>query len=594
MAPGTQSEPVVDEPKTADPASSYEPLRIWPAIVLLAGMAFFRYLPHLVEDGPPWIWMSAAFGPAICGLLILIWWVGLSQATWVERLAGFFGTILIAAVTLVTMDKSMRGPGVMVLTVPVGTAAFGIGAILSSGLLSFQRSVIALLLACAGFGVSAMVRSDGMWGNFALGLHWRWATSSEDALAKGNPNKSAKPPAQDELARPEWPGFRGPDRDGRQHGTKIATDWTKTPPELVWKHPVGPGWSSFAVAGNFLFTQEQRGPKETVVCYAADSGEEVWTRDVESRFDDPLGGPGPRATPTLADGALYVTFATGPVMRLNPASGEVVWSADLPKLANRDPPTPMWGYASSPLVVGSVVIVHAGGKGDKGILALDKETGALKWSSRSGDHSYASPQLSTLLGEPLVLMLTNAGLNVLDPARGEERLNYEWPFEGYRAQQPQVFEGDSVLLPTPMGGGLRRIRVLKRADQWSVEEVWTSRDLKGDFNDFVVYQGHAYGFDGAIFASIDLATGKRNWKAGRYGKGQVLLLEDSAALLVAGEQGELILLKADPSAPTVLATFQALEGRTWNHPVVIGDRLYLRNSQEAACYRLPLAEAGKD
>src|SRR6185436_5048998 len=110
------------------------------------------------------------------------------------------------------------------------------------------------------------------------------------------------------------------------------------------------------------------------------------TRQVESRFDDPLGGPGPRATPTLAGGELYATFATGTVMRLNPASGEVVWSADMPQLAHREPPQPMWGFASSPLVVGSVVIVHAGATGDKGILALDKQTGELKWSSRSGDH----------------------------------------------------------------------------------------------------------------------------------------------------------------------------------------------------------------
>jgi len=556
-------------------------------------MVFFRFLPQLAEDGPPWIWMTAAFGPALCGILILIWWITFSRVTWPEKLVGFFGAIFVAGIALACIDKTMLGPAVMVLTIPLGTAAFALGTIVCSGMLSFQRTVIALLFALVGFGVSTLFRSDGMWGNFALGLQWRWTPTSEDAVrervAKASPSKSPEPIAKEALAHSEWPGFRGPNRDARQHGTKIAANWSASPPQKVWGIDVGPGWSSFAVAGNCLFTQEQRGKMETVVCYAADSGLEVWTRQIESRLEDPLGGPGPRATPTLADGALYVTFAKGLVMRLDAANGDVVWTAEMREIAGREPP--MWGFASSPLVVGNVVIVHAGGAGDKGVLALDKDTGKLKWSVASGDHSYASPQLSTILGEPLVLMLTNAGLNLIDPASGAERLNYEWPFEGYRAQQPHAIDGDSILLPSPMGTGLRRIRLSKTGNKWSAEELWTSRDLKGDFNDFVIYQGHAYGFDGAIFASINLATGERNWKEGRYGKGQVLLLEDSAALLVVGEQGEVVLLKADPTASIELARFQGIVGKTWNHPVVIGDRLYLRNSEKAACYRLPVEGA---
>lgn len=585
------SESSTESPASEQNSSRWKPLRIWPAAILIAGMVFFRFLPQMVEDGPASIWMSAAFGPALCGLVILAWWLTLSRARWFERIIGFLGTIVGAAVSLACVDPSMMGPAIPVLVIPLGTAGFALGAILCSSMLSIKRTAVAILLACIGFGASTTLRSEGMWGNYALGLFWRWTPSNEERLVS---NESSRRNADlknaivaDAFDHPEWPCFRGSECDGRQHGTKVSLDWTSSPPEKVWKITVGPGWSSFAVAGNWLFTQEQRGTMETVACYAADSGREVWTRQIESRFDDPLGGPGPRATPTIAGGYLFAMYATGFVLCLDPATGNEIWKSDIREIANRQPPT--WGFSSSPLVTDTVVIVHAGGAGDKGVLALNKETGKLQWSVASGDHTYSSPQLANLMGEQVVLMLTNTGLNILDPATGSERLNYDWSFDGYRALQPQVIDSDSILLPSAMGAGTRKIRVSKSDDKLKAEEVWTSRNLKPEFNDLVVYQGHAYGFDSAIFTCVDLATGKRDWKGGRYGKGQVLLLEDSAALLVIGEQGEVVLLKADPKEHTELGKFQAIEGKTWNHPVVVGDKLYIRNSQEAACYRLPLA-----
>jgi outer membrane protein assembly factor BamB len=325
---------------------------------------------------------------------------------------------------------------------------------------------------------------------------------------------------------------------------------------------------------------------ETVVCYAADSGAEIWTQKIESRFSDPLGGPGPRATPTLADGSLFVQGANGQLQCLDPKTGKKVWNQDLREIADREPP--MWGFSSSPLVVGSLVIVYAGGAGEKGTLAFDTASGKLEWSAAAGDHSYSSPLLCNIGDDESVLMLTNAGIDLLDPQSGQKRLSYEWKHNGYRALQPQVIDGDSLIVPTGMGTGTRRIRISKNGEELSVDDLWTSRFFKPDFNDFVVHDGRAYGFNGSIFTCIDLASGKRDWKGGHYGKGQVLLLAESALLLVATEYGEVVLLKASPSGHQELTKFRALEGKTWNHPVVIGDRLYIRNAQEAACYRLPL------
>lgn len=590
--------PPTDESSETVPApvadtSVLKPIRIWPAVVLVAIMPILRLLPKLIEETPP---MLAAMGPTLCGVLILVWWLTASCASWRERLLGLAGVVLALTGTLAIADATMRGPAAMVWTIPIGMAGFAIGALIVRQWTTVKRTWTALGIAAVCFAFSAFVRNDGMWGDAVINLQWRWTPTAEDQMLAQRTTAPAAAATQsidteqiEALKNPDWPGFRGADRISRQHGVSFSSDWTTSPPELLWKISVGPAWSSFAVAGKLLFTQEQRGVHETIICYDADSGDEMWTQQIEARFDDPMGGPGPRATPELADGKLFVLGADGDLLCLNPVDGEVIWQQNIGKIADREPP--MWGFSSSPLVIGGTVIVHAGGADDKGTLAFDATSGELKWSAPAGDHSYSSAQLATIAGEDLVLMPTNLGLKLLDPATGKVRLNYEWEHKGYRALQAPVLDGSSIVLPTGSGTGTRRIRVTKSDDQLIAEEEWHNRVFKPDFNDFVIFDGHIYGFDGGLFACFDAATGERKWKGGRYGKGQVLLLEDSGLLLIAGERGQGVLLNATSEDHEELATAQLLKGKTWNHPVVVGERLYIRNAEEAACYRLPLAQS---
>jgi outer membrane protein assembly factor BamB len=238
-------------------------------------------------------------------------------------------------------------------------------------------------------------------------------------------------------------------------------------------------------------------------------------------------------------------------------------------------------------VTGGLVIVHAGGSEDKGVLAYDAKTGEPRWSAAAGDHSYSSPQLSVVGGQAVVLMLTNAGLTALEPAGGKVVWEHAWLFEGYRVLQPLLVDPSSLLLGTGMGTGTRRISVTVAGDAVSADEQWTTRSMKPDFNDFVAHKGYLYGFDQAIFACIDLATGKQQWKKGRYGKGQVLLLPEADQLLILSETGAVVLLRASPKNLEELAQWQAIEGKTWNHPVLAGNRLYVRNGEQAACFELP-------
>ena len=586
------------------PAPPVRPLRIWPALALVVLMLAARFGPAYMEGGRSNYWMIAVFGPLLCCVLMLIWWLAASRATWKERVFGFLGLIAALAVTVALVHPTMRGPGTTYLTAPMGFLLFGLSAAWLAKRPPLTRTGFSVLLAFAGFGYSMLLRNEGMTGEYAMDTYWRWKKSAEATMLAA---RSAEPGTQtsgnkdrgtnvlnatvtsEALANAEWPGFRGADRTGIWRGPQIATNWASNPPRQLWKIPVGPGWSSFAVAGKLLFTQEQRGPMETVVCYDAETGREIWLRQIETRFDDPLGGPGPRATPTIANGGLFVMGATGVFLRLDPATGAIVWQQDLKALAGRAAP-PMWGFSASPLITGSVAIVYGGGSGDKGLLAFDVESGRLRWSAAAGNDSYSSPQLNTIAGEELVLLLANKGLVCVDPASGKERLDYKWKFQGYRALQPTVI-GDTVLLPTAMNAGTRAIRISKKEGQLAAEDLWTSRNLKPDFTDLIAHQGYVYGIDGGIFTCVDLKTGDRKWKGGRYGKGQSVLLENSGLLLVSAEDGRVVLLRADPSEHSEAASFKALEGKTWNHPVVVGDRLYVRNAQEAACYQLTFAES---
>jgi outer membrane protein assembly factor BamB len=572
---------------------TFRVLRAWPAALLALLMLAGRFGPEISEDAMAKYWMASVFGPLLCCLLLLIWWLAASRAIWRERVFGFLGIIVGAVVAVALAHPTMRGAATTYLTIPTGLFLFAIATVFLKKAPPAIRTGTAVLLAFAGFAVSTLLRNEGMTGDYKFSWRARWTQTAEERMLS-SVGKSALPIPATALDRssvtnalppPEWPGFRGPDRDGRYLGPKISTNWSAQPPKQLWKIQVGPAWSSFAVAGRMLFTQEQRGPKEAVVCYDADSEKEIWKTEVDARLEDPLGGPGPRATPTLANGALYVTGSTGVFLRLNPLTGEIVWKRDLPQIAGTK--VPMWGFSSSPLVAGPVVIVYGGG-GDKGLLAFNSGTGDLRWSAPCSSDSYGSAQLNHLLDEESVVVLTKSGLTLLDPATGKVRLDYEWKIQQFRALQPHVVGTDTILLPTGMNMGTRAIRIKKNNGQYIAEELWTSRQLKPDFVDLVSYKGYAYGNDGGLLTCIDLKTGERKWKGGRYGKGQILLLDNSGLLLVLSEQGQVVLVAADPTAHQELASFQALEGKTWNHPVLVSDRLYVRNSQEAAAYKIGL------
>jgi outer membrane protein assembly factor BamB/uncharacterized membrane protein YhaH (DUF805 family) len=564
-----------------------KPLRLWPGVVAVVLQWLVRFgLPMVV----PGAIVFGVLGGFLGGLAIAVWWAFFSRAPRVER----WGAVVLMIVALGTTSRilhnsiatGMMGMMFPIYAIPVLSLAFVVWAVVSRRLPDGPRRatmVATILLAC---GVWALLRTNGITGSAVSDFAWRWAKTPEERLlaqAVAEPAALPAAPAAPAAAKTgaDWPGFRGPHRDSVIPGVRIETDWSASPPVELWRRPIGPGWSSFAVRGDLLYTQEQRGDDEVVVCYNATTGKPVWTHRDVARFWESNGGAGPRATPTLSNGRVYTFGATGILNALDAGDGAVGWTRNA--ASDTGMKVPDWGFASSPLVVDDMVIVAAAGR----LVAYDLATGNPRWFGPVGGAGYSSPHLLTIDGVAQILLMSGSGAISVAPADGRLLWERPWPAD-VRIVQPALTPDGDVLMSAGAEKGMRLLSLAHGPGGWTVEERWTSTGLKPYFNDFVVHDGCAFGFDGSILACIDLKDGKRKWKGGRYGNGQLLLLPDQDLLLVLSEEGELALVAAAPDQFRELARFPAIEGKTWNHPVLAGGVLLVRNGQEMAAFRLSL------
>ncbi len=571
--------------KLSDEPTQQKPLRLWPGVVIVLLQWLIRFVVPIVVPGAL---TFGVFGALLCGLAVIVWWAFFSRAPRIERFgaAALMIVALVATPRIVHESIGKAGMGILffVYAIPVLSLAFVVWAVASRRLSDRLRRVmmvVTILLAC---GVWTLVQTGGVTGDYQPDFAWRWEkTPEERLLAQSGDEKMALPSASVAVETGAgWPSFRGPDRDGIIRGVRIETDWSASPPVELWRRPIGPGWSSFAVRGNLLYTQEQRGEDEVVYCYSVTTGEPVWRHRDTARFWESNGGAGPRGTPTLSNGRVYTFGGTGILNVLDARDGSIVWSRNA--ASDTGAKLPYWGFSSSPLVVDDLVIVAASGN----LVAYDLVTGDPRWFGlAAGGEGYSSPHLLTIDGVVQILQMTGDGATGVVPADGT--LLWEHPWTGTPIVQPALTADGDVLISVDERSGIRRIAVAHGPEGWTIEERWTSSRLKPYFNDSVIHNGYAYGFDGSRLACIDVEDGTRKWKGGRYGRGQFVLLADQDLLLVLSEKGTLALVEAVPNQFTELARFPAIEGKTWNHPVLVGDVLLVRNAQEMAAFRLSLA-----
>lgn len=433
---------------------------------------------------------------------------------------------------------------------------------------------LALAVIAVGVLIGAnLFQFKGFSGDLVPIFEWRWQERQTTFLSRSE--NAPDPP----VSTTDYPQFLGQHRNGVISTTRLNLDWEASPPKLVWRRPVGAGWSGFAIAGNSAITQEQKDNREKVVCYALHTGDVKWTHQDYAKYNTPPAGLGPRATPTISGNRVYTVGSTGILNCLDFETGEQLWTTNI--FEEHEATAPPWGVSISPLVFGEFVVVSAGGA-----VAYNRETGEVAWIGYRTQSGYSSPFLTTFAGVEQIVIFNQGLVTAHEPLSGKLLWKQPWPMPVECVSQPVPLPDDQLLVSSGYGIGAKLFQISRNpTDEFNVSTIWETIYLKAKFTNIIYYEGYLYGLDDGIFACINPTDGTRQWKRGRYGHGQTLLISD--VLLVLTESGEVVLVDPNPNNHIEYARFAPLKGRTWNTPALVGDYLLVRNDREAACYQLP-------
>lgn len=465
----------------------------------------------------------------------------------------------------------------------------------------FKRKTVwttVLVLLLCGTGWASSIRDFNFDGDMNLYVSYYW-----DPLPQ-TPQKTAAASQDTETAEfailsTDMPAYRGIRRDGIVEGPVLRTDWKQNPLIELWRTPVGAGYASMAVVGNSLVTIEQRDQNEAISCYDTRSGKLRWLYEYPARFFEAMGGLGPRTTPTISQGLVVSMGAMGDVTCLDFRSGKLIWARNI--LADLKIPNVVWGMSSSPLIYGETVCINPGGPQGNGLVGLSLKDGSTLWKCAGVDQfdeaannqnlcGYSSPMLREIDGFRQIVIFDGHGLSGHDMTNGKQLWHHKY-VNGAKVNcaQPIVLENQQDVFISSsysMGSALLHIEQVEQG-KWTVKEIWHDvRIMRTKFTSPVYYQGYVYGLDEGILMCIDPKTGKKQWKRGRYGHGQVLLTHDQ--LLIIAEDGDLAIVKADPDKFQELARQKVLPrtSRVWNPHALVDGIVYVRDHLEMAAFDL--------
>lgn len=389
----------------------------------------------------------------------------------------------------------------------------------------------------------------------------------------------------------DWPRWRGPNLDGISTETGWSTDWPDDGPRQLWKANVGTGMSAVSVARGRAYTLGNREGRETVYCFDAETGREVWKHTYEHPLDPKYYVGGPSATPTVDGDTVYTLSRRGDLFAFDAATGAVRWHKNI--ATETGAKLPEWGFASSPLVDGDRLILNVGTAGT----AVDKRTGRVVWTTGPEMAGYASAVPVEFEGNRYYLIFSAQMIAAVNAATGEIAVSHPWKTSyDVNAADPIPVGPGRVFISSGYGRG----GALLEIKEGRPTVVWENTNMRNQMNACVLVDGHLYGIDGnergrdTTLRCIEAATGAVKWSFKDPAHGAV-----SAAgghLIVIGEKGELIAGKISPAEFKPVARAQVLGGQCWTVPVLAHGRLYLRNSAgDLVCLSLrPPQTAGVD
>lgn len=436
-------------------------------------------------------------------------------------------------------------------------------------------------LRLAGLALAALpvilFRYRGVTGDFVPIIEFRFAPKPR--IIAGDADLARK-------ARPDFPQFLGPDRNGKLAGPVLATDWKSKPPEILWRQPIGAAWGGFSVADGRAYTQEQHGEEEWVTCYDVTTGKQQWRAANPGRYATKIAGAGPRATPTVSGGRVLTFGATGVLRCLDASTGRDLWTKNV--AAEFGASLPDWGFASSPLIVDETVLVSVGAPNGKSLIAFKLADGALAWAAGNHGADYSSPFLVRCAGREQVALFTHRHISAHDPSTGALLWEQAWGKGMPTISRPIAVGENRLFFSSGYGVGSALFEITPTGEGgYKVDELWKTPRFQAKFSNPVQKDHCVYGVSDGIFACLDLTDGVVKWKDGRYGHGQGLMIGD--LYLQMSESGELVLLQPSPAGAHELGRFEVFSTKTWNPIALTGDLLLVRNDEEAACVRLPLA-----
>ena len=443
---------------------------------------------------------------------------------------------------------------------------------------------------------------------------WLKGTTKSPEITSPSTGELAIQTSRESAAIPfESTQFLGSDRNGIVSNQEFSVRWEAQLPKVLWKLPIGAGWSSFAVSSGLAITLEQMDEQESVTALDLTTGNVVWRLKSPGRHTQAFGGVGPRSTPTIYQGKVFAQTAMGIVSCMELQSGKLIWQQDLLKLAGVDKETSekaiLWGRSGSPLVVDNQIVVPFGGRsGDnllRSMIAFDLETGKELWRSGEQQIAYSSPVLMTLGGVRQIVNINEGFAAGYNPINGKVLWTTEWPSNSNGdacSSQAVQFDDRRLLLGKGYALGSKAIELTysgtapeneSDAAFWKVEQVWSNtKILKTKFTSSILFDGSLFGLSDGVLECVDPKDGTRIWRGKKYGQGQLIVVNKH--LLVTTEDGRIVLIPATREGlGKAIAEMPVLEGITWNVPAVAGPYLLVRNAEFAACL-VSSVEAGHD
>ena len=381
----------------------------------------------------------------------------------------------------------------------------------------------------------------------------------------------------------DWPGWRGEHRDGNVEGFVLPKVW---PGQLsqVWQQKVGLGDASVSYVAGKLYLNVKQDNDEVALCVDAATGNTVW-KTVLNPAPEVTGGarthPGPRSTPTVENGKVYLIGAGGMLHCLDAKTGKVIWKNE------SFTEVPVFFAAMSPLVFEGKCIAHLNGKEKGTVVAFNADNGDIIWELKGEPSTYSSPLLMKVGNEEVIVLQTETDVIGISkagsllwkiPTPGEQRF--------YNSSTP-VIDGQNIVV-CGQGKGTKSFRIEKKEGKYAFTENWTNPDFGTSFNTPVLKAGYLYAHEARLgkLYCLNAQTGKTCWADTTAQNRFVSTLDLGEIMLSLPATGTLLFYKPNPEKFIKVMSYKVAETEVYAHPLVVGDKIFVKEQELLTCWQL--------